>query len=183
MTSGARDLKQVSKLVSYWLRHDPDDAQLVLDESGWADVDALLIALERRGVTFNLDDLAELNVSTDKVRWEIDAEQRRIRACHGHSVSVDLGESAIPPAQLFHGTATRFLSAIKAEGLLPMGRQQVHLTDNQADAEKVGARHGKPVILIIDTTRLLADGWEFHRTAEGIWLTGAIPAEYLVFPE
>ena len=71
----------------------------------------------------------------------------RIRAAQGHSVAVELGLSPqAPPDVLFHGTATRFVDAIRSEGLKPQARQQVHLSVDEATALRVGQRHGKPAI-------------------------------------
>ncbi len=85
-----------------------------------------------------------------------------------------------PPPQLFHGTATRFLDAILQEGLRPGSRQQVHLSADSVTAHAVGQRHGKPAILIVDTGRMFTDGHSFYQADNGVWLTDAVPAAYLV---
>lgn len=168
-------------MVSYWLRHDPADAGVELDESGWAPTDGILAALGERGLPLDQAGLISLNLGTDKVRWEVDSERHRIRALHGHSVEVTQTEASLPPAVLFHGTATRFLPAIQEQGLLPMSRQKVHLAETESEAAKVGARHGAPVVLTINTPALVTAGAVFHRTAAGVWLTDPIPVEFIDF--
>jgi putative RNA 2'-phosphotransferase len=47
----------------------------------------------------------------------------------------------------------------------------------------VGARHGRPAVLRIDAARMHTDGHRFFRSANGVWLTDAVPPEYLDFPD
>ena len=154
-----------SKLLSYVLRHRPDSIGLQLDANGWADVDVLL----QRVVADN-----------DKQRFAFDAARTRIRASQGHSIQVDLAlQPAQPPDVLYHGTASRFLKSILASGLRAGNRQHVHLSGDVDTARRVGARHGFPVILHVDTARMRADGAVFYRSDNGVWLTGPVAPRYL----
>src|SRR4051812_14381643 len=108
------DPVNVSKTLSYWLRHRPDDAGLTLTSDGWTSSDALFTALQERfPVTF--DDLIAVVELNDKQRFEFSADLSHIRARQGHSVAVDLAlEPKVPPSWLFHGTVERFWPAIQA---------------------------------------------------------------------
>ena len=98
----------------------------------------------------------------------------------GHSVEVDLQlEPANPPAELYHGTAERNLEAILRDGLLQMARHHVHLSAETTTAIKVGSRHGKPVVLVIDAMKMEVDGHLFFCSANGVWLVEHVPPEYL----
>jgi putative RNA 2'-phosphotransferase len=88
-----------------------------------------------------------------------------------------------PPPVLFHGTATRFLDSIRRDGLIPGSRRHVHLSADAETATTVGARHGRPAVLRIDAARMHADGHRFFLSANGVWLTDAVPTEYLGFPD
>jgi putative RNA 2'-phosphotransferase len=46
-------------------------------------------------------------------------------------------------------------------------------------ARKVGARRGKPVILTVHAGRMHREGHEFFVSANGVWLTDAVPPGYL----
>jgi putative RNA 2'-phosphotransferase len=46
-------------------------------------------------------------------------------------------------------------------------------------ATKVGARRGKPVILTVDAGWMKRDGHKFFVSANGVWLTDAVPPSYL----
>ncbi|MYS54672.1 RNA 2'-phosphotransferase, partial [Streptomyces sp. SID6013] len=116
-----------------------------------------------------------------KRRFAVDGT--RIRASQGHSIDVDLGlPSAAPPPYLYHGTVARHLEAIRAEGLRPMNRHDVHLSPDRATAARVGARRGRPVVLSVDAAAMHRDGLVFRVSANEVWLTKAVPSRYLRFP-
>lgn len=174
--------ENISKLISYWLRHKPEDANLVVDEFGWTDINKLVSAIKEKHTSFSLLDLVNLNKGFDKVRWEINKECTFIRATHGHSFPVLLDDkNEIPPETLYHGTSLKTLPLIIERGLLPMTRQFVHLSENIEGATTVAKRHGKPFIIEIETKKLIEDGWKFYKTNENIWLTKEIPKKYLTF--
>ena len=43
----------------------------------------------------------------------------------------------------------------------------------------MGTRRGKPVVLAVDAGRMQVDGHVFRLSANGVWLTEHVPAEYL----
>ena len=47
------------------------------------------------------------------------------------------------PSWLYHGTNSRFVEIIKQEGLKPMGRNHVHLSETIEIAQEVGDRRNK----------------------------------------
>ncbi len=176
-------LVKASKFLSFVLRHRPEAIGLQLDEEGWADVDALITAAARNGETLTLPLIRDVVEQNDKKRFAFSEDGRQIRAVQGHSVDVDLRlEPQEPPAQLFHGTATRFLDSIRAQGLIKGSRQHVHLSATEETAVRVGARHGKPVVLTIDTAAMRDARFVFYCSENGVWLTDAVPAEFITFP-
>jgi putative RNA 2'-phosphotransferase len=173
-------LVDTSKLLSYVLRHRPDSVGLQLDANGWADVDVLLQRLAEHGKPVGRDLLERVVADNDKQRFAFDPTRTRIRASQGHSIHVDLDlKPAQPPDVLYHGTASRFLKSILASGLRTGNRQHVHLSGDVDTARRVGARHGFPVILRVDTARMRADGAVFYRSDNGVWLTGPVAPRYL----
>jgi putative RNA 2'-phosphotransferase len=182
MTEGndGRRTVKVSKYLSKHLRHQPGRIGLALDEGGWVEIDALLAAAAAHGFRISRDELDHVVATNDKKRFAIAGT--RIRASQGHSVDVDLGlPPATPPAFLFHGTVVRNLDAIRAEGLRPMNRHDVHLSPDRETATRVGARRGRPVVLTVDAGAMHRDGHVFRISANGVWLTEAEPPRYLRF--
>jgi putative RNA 2'-phosphotransferase len=174
------DVVRISKRLSFVLRHRPDSIGLRLDDAGWVDVDELLGALADGGLRLTRAELDAVVAGNDKQRFAFDASGTRIRASQGHSVPVALGyRPATPPDVLFHGTVERFLTAILAEGLRPGSRHAVHLSPDVVTARTVGGRRGRPVILRVDAAAMVADGTAFTRSANGVWLTDAVPPRYV----
>jgi putative RNA 2'-phosphotransferase len=173
-------LVKVSKFLARVLRHDPGAVGITLDEGGWADVDELMTACARAGLRFTHAELDHVVATNSKKRFAYSDDGRRIRASQGHSVAVDLGLTAAePPAVLYHGTASRTLPLVLREGLKPMSRQDVHLSADVETAVRVGARHGRPVVLEVDAAGLAATGHKFRVSANGVWLTDQVPPTYL----
>ncbi|MES2061062.1 MAG: RNA 2'-phosphotransferase [Bacteroidota bacterium] len=176
------DEKRISKQISYWLRHHPEDGGLVIDDFGWANIPDLIDALNARGHDLVPDDLIKISTSFDKIRWEIDAAENKIRATHGHSINVVIEDKiTTPPAVLYHGTAFKFLESITAQGLKTMSRQFVHLSSEKDVALQVGSRHGKAVVVKVNAQLLHNAGHVFYKTSDNVWLTKEIPTAYLDF--
>jgi putative RNA 2'-phosphotransferase len=176
-------LLRASKFLSLVLRHDPGRIGLVLDPEGWAEIEVLLAAAQAHGVALDRATLERVVAENDKQRFALSDDGTRIRASQGHSIAVDLAlVPVVPPERLYHGTATRFLDAIRREGLDKRSRQHVHLSPDAATATTVGQRHGKAVVLIVRAGVMHTDGHHFYRSANGVWLTAHVPPQYLLLP-
>jgi putative RNA 2'-phosphotransferase len=173
-------LIRVSKYLAKYLRHAPHELGLSLQPGGWVPVDDLLVAAEKHGFPISYDELVECVETSDKRRYSFDETGDLIRANQGHSVAVDLElEDREPPEMLYHGTVERFLPSIRSGGLNKRKRRHVHLSKDVETARKVGARRGKPVVLTVDAGRMHRDGHKFFLSANGVWLTETVPADYL----
>lgn len=176
-----QQLKAVSKFLSYILRHRPEAIGLELNAGGWAAISELIQCASKHDHFLSEEIIKEVVVSNDKKRFKLSEDGQYIRANQGHSIRVDLDLLPLtPPDVLFHGTATRFLASIMAKGLLPSGRQHVHLSASYETAIAVGRRHGKPTVLEINAQKMQGDGYLFYRSENGVWLTDHVPAQYFV---
>jgi len=169
----------LSKRMSLALRHAPERFGLVLDAGGWVTVHEILAAL-----SISRADLDAVVAGNDKQRFAIgrdDAGAERIRASQGHSITVDLDLVAQPPPpRLYHGTTATALDSINATGLHRGRRHHVHLSADAETARRVGARRaGAVLVLTVDAHAMAHDGHLFYRSANGVWLTDAVPARYL----
>jgi len=173
-------LDDLSKYISRVLRHRPQDANLQLDERGWANVEELLGGMNAAGREIDREILKEIVRTDKKQRYSFNEDETLIRANQGHSVPVDVElTEQEPPEYLYHGTAERFLASIRGQGLLPMGRLYVHLSGDVETAQVVGKRHGRPVVLKIRSGDMHRDGFPFYRSQNGVWLTKKVDAQYL----
>jgi putative RNA 2'-phosphotransferase len=178
-------LKQTSKFLSYVLRHKPESIGLGLDAHGWASVEELLAQAAVHGIKISVELLHRVVQENDKQRFILDSDRARIRANQGHSIPVDLELAPQdPPARLFHGTATRFIPSIRDRGLVRGSRQYVHLSRDISTATAVGERHGKPAILPIRADQMAKAGYTFYLSRNRrVWLTEAVPNEFIDWPE
>jgi len=180
MTMTEKQLTSTSKLMSLVLRHNPGKIGITLDKNGWASTQALIEGINRAGHTIDLEWLKYVVQNNDKQRFKFNEDYSLIRASQGHSVAVDVELVATrPPATLYHGTATRFLASINKSGLIAKKRLHVHLSSDKLTAEQVGGRHGQAVVLIINAAQMHSDGFKFYLSDNGVWLTQAVPAQYI----
>ena len=175
---------RISKFLSLVLRHQPQKIGLTLNNEGWVPVSELIVAAKAHNFPLTAEELQEVVRTNDKKRFSFSPDGQSIRASQGHSVTVELGyEPTLPPPILYHGTAQRFLSSIRQQGLIKGRRHHVHLSDNTQTAETVGGRYGKPVVLRIASERMTKDGYLFFRSANGVWLTESVPVEFIKVPD
>jgi putative RNA 2'-phosphotransferase len=176
----SNSLEKASKFLSYVLRHKPDAIGLQLDANGWANIDELIACAGRHGTALDAPLIEEAVETSDKRRFIISDDGERIRANQGHSIPVDLGLApTAPPDILYHGTAARFVDAIFASGLQPRSRHHVHLSAKSETALTVGARHGKPVLLVVRACDMVKAGHPFYVSANGVWLADEVPPQFI----
>ncbi len=169
-----------SKFLSLVLRHKPETIDICLDQNGWADVDLIIQGFNKKGLDLNFQFLKEVVDTNEKKRFAFNNDFTKIRANQGHSKQVDLNLKSIePPDTLFHGTATRFWESISEKGLIKKGRQHVHLSKDKETAKKVGIRHGKLLILYINSKLMYQKGHVFFLSDNGVWLTDYVPVEFI----
>ncbi len=172
-------LMDTSRFLSLILRHKPETIGIKLDEHGWADVSELISGISKTR-TFDMKMLEEIVRTDNKQRYSFNEDKTLIRANQGHSIPVDVElEKKTPPEFLYHGTGEKFVASIDKEGLLSKSRLYVHLSKDTDTAVKVGSRHGKPVVYRVATGKMADDGYEFFLSVNGVWLTRAVPVEYL----
>lgn len=173
-------LVRISKFLSRHLRHQPDRLGISLEPGGWIGVEDLLAACARHNMPLSRAELEEVVASNDKQRFSFDRDGTRIRANQGHSVPVDLELAPLaPPDLLYHGTGHQTAPVIRREGLRKMRRHHVHLSPDVAVAIAVGARHGRPVVFVVDAAAMHRDGFLFYRSANGVWLVDCVPPAYV----
>ena len=169
-------------MLSRALRHEPWLYGIQLDIEGWAEVDAVLVALRevrREWRDLSRSDIEHLISTSARPRHEI--EEGRIRATYGHSVPGKLSYAiAEPPTSLFHGTSSDAARRIADGGLLRMSRQYVHLSKDVATALDVGRRKAvAPVLFHVRAAAAHHAGVRFYVGNEEVWLADMVPVEFL----
>lgn len=174
-------INKTSKYLSFVLRHRPDSIGLALDEFGWASTHELIA--KTKDIELNDVILQRVVQTNDKQRFALSEDGKKIRANQGHSIDINLALTpATPPKILLHGTAERFVSSIKQQGVVRKNRHHVHLSASEDVAISVGSRYGRPVVLKIDSESMVSAGHIFYRTANHVWLTENVPPQFIGFP-
>lgn len=181
MTKDLAKIDDISRYLSYILRHEPEAIGLHLDTEGWADIDSLIACANRHGQPIDKAIVHAVVETNKKKRFAISDDCRRIRAVQGHSTSTvqRTFPEMVPPEVLYHGTATRFLESIREQGLKAGSRHHVHLSLDISTAIAVGRRYGKPVVLEIQASKMSRNGFKFFRAENDVWLTDAVPPQFI----
>lgn len=172
---------ELSKIVSYILRHAPLEYKLEFDENGWVEADQLLLVLKKniQWSNVSVNDLSNMITISEKKRHEM--LLGKIRALYGHTLSKKIvKEEKKPPQILYHGTAKKFMESIKQKGIIPKGRQYVHLSTDINTAYYVGKRHGyESVVLKVSAGRAWNEGMKFYQGSDKVWLADYITSKYI----
>ena len=171
-------MNELSKYLCLLLRHQPEKAELDMDERGWVSVEQLIHGVSKYS-SYKLDrELLEQIVAEDnKGRYRFDDKHEKIKCCQGHSVPWVEPELNYcePPEFLYHGTTTKALEAIEASGAIKkMKRHAVHM---QADISK--AWHKTPIVLKISASEMNKDGYRFGVTENEVWCSEEVPVKYI----
>ncbi len=184
----------LSKTVSYILRHHPEDFGIKLAADGSVELEELTEALKNKYSDLTEEDLIELVENDPKGRFSLIEGGSRIKANYGHSIDgIDPDYEAVkPPELLYHGSRPGVKDKIMREGLKPMNRNYVHLSQIHEEAVKVAKRRtDDPVIFKVKALEAFSDGVKFYRagTEESvqveveIYLTDEVKPEYLELKE
>ena len=173
------NISKISKQLSYLLRHSMNPQYIDLN-GGWADTDKIIEALKSTYPDMSIAILEQIVAGDEKGRYSFNDKHNKIRANQGHSIPGIIIEmdNPQPPEFLYHGTATRFLSSIIEQGIRPMTRQFVHISPDVETAVKVGRRHGKPVVLVINAKDFVADGNKLYLSSNGVWQAEYVAPKY-----
>ena len=65
------------------------------------------------------------------------------------------------------------------QGIIGKSRLYVHLSCDKETAQKVGSRHGRPIILKVSTKEMVDNGVKFYLSKNGVWLTKFVDKKYI----
>lgn len=172
---------EVSKMMSYALRHGAKTLNLEIDTYGFIDINVLINTLNKNKKINNVTrlDIERIVKEDNKQRYEIVDD--KIRAFYGHNKNQQIDKlPSEPPEILYHGTTQENLKSIFNEGLKPMQRQYVHYSIDIETATIVGKRYThEPVILIIKAKEAFNDGIKFFKEPNGVYQSESLPSKYI----
>ncbi|XP_006901597.1 PREDICTED: tRNA 2'-phosphotransferase 1 [Elephantulus edwardii] len=172
---------QLSKALSYALRHGALKLGLPMGADGFVPLNALLQLPQFH--SFSTEDVKRVVDTNGKQRFALQPGDAGtgllIRANQGHSLQVPELEllpletpQALPPV-LVHGTFWKHWPSILLKGLACQGRTHIHLASGLPGDPGVisGMRPNCEVAVFINGPLALADGIPFFRSANGVFLT------------
>ncbi|MFB8146500.1 RNA 2'-phosphotransferase [Microbacterium sp. NPDC056003] len=167
------DRRRLSRTMAYHLRHNP---AAPTSREGWVDVRELADLMFAAGHKVGPDQIRYIAGALGETRFELDGDD--VRALYGHSnrATIPYVRRDTPPA-LFHATPLRNLNSVleALDGLRPVGRQWVHLTENVSVAMQSSKRHHGPIaVLEVDSSAI-----EVFHASGPVWLTARVPASSL----
>lgn len=162
------DHRRLSKSMAYLLRHQGPSNGVPIDQGGFAAMDDLARAL-------NVDSSELLAVAEHPGEPRYEVRDGRIRALYGHSLNVviDAAIDVGAPLHLYHGSSWSVLDLIVRDGLTPMNRRVVHLTNTAEEAMAVGRRKGAPLVFSIYQSH------DAEPVADGIWVAPLVSPDRL----
>lgn len=170
--------ERFSRWMAYVLRHNPERYGLTPDRHGFVDMEEFLRIAQRRYPQASGESLRQLIETTGAGRFELSGN--RLRARYGHSIAVEpAGQPVEPPLLLYYGLEAMRVSAVLAEGLKPLDRQMLHLSDRPEDAwAMIRKKTPYPAVVRIDAASASAGGIRFY-LEQKVYLASAIPAQFL----
>ncbi|CAI4050818.1 hypothetical protein SKDZ_15G0540 [Saccharomyces kudriavzevii ZP591] len=159
-----RDI-QISKALSYLLRHAAIKENLTIESNGYTPVAELLTHNRLKTHKCTLNDIHRIVKENDKQRFHIktsETGEEWICATQGHSIKsiqpsdevlIPITELSQLPQELIHGTSLQStIKIFKSGAILPMGRNHVHLSPGMLHAKGVisGMRSSSTVYIFID---------------------------------
>ena len=172
------DAERFSRWMSYVLRHNPDRYGLQPDRHGYVDLDEFLRIAQRRYPAVTPERLRALIDGAGAERFEVLAN--RLRARYGHSIIADPpGPPVEPPARLYYGADASQVPTLLTEGLRPLERRMVHVSQTSEDAWRLAQRKSShPALIAVDATNAHRHGVAFYREGS-VYLVASIPPEFL----
>lgn len=175
------DLVKISKAISYYLRHSPQDLWIELEKNGWTDLQIFMEKLsENIGIAVDETLLNQILNEFPKKRFEI--EWGKIRAVYWHSVDeLEINYTLYKWNQnLFHATPSENVESIMKNWLLPQSRLFIHLTDELETAILTAKRYSPNITVFqLDTSKFINDGNELFIAKNWIYLTKFVSPIYL----
>ena len=189
----------LSKKLSYLLRHGAIKEGIAIDTSGFLLIDDILAHIDFK--THNLEQIKIVVDQNDKKRFElvqIDPEDEtkgyKIRAVQGHSITViedeNIFDAILDPNEypcVVHGTDLKaWTNFIRFSGLRKMGRTHIHFAKGFPGDHGVisGMRQACQIVIEIDMVLALKDGFKFFKSKNDVILCagkgddGQIPPKY-----
>ena len=188
-SSNEKRQTNISKKMSYFLRHHLDKISSSVTSDGYVKLNSLLSMKDFSDDNIEEEEIEHIVTNNDKQRFKIiitDTGEKLIRANQGHSTSKVT--EVINPTKIFtkitepfeycvHGTTRKAIDEIKKNGLNKMSRTHIHFASSP-DAIS-GFRTSSKVLVHINMEQAMLDGIKFYLSENNVILSeGPIDSKY-----
>jgi 2'-phosphotransferase len=171
---------RLSKFLSFVLRHGALKEGIPIRSDGFVAIEDLL--KHKKCSQVSLEDIQKVVASDEKSRYLMEFMDGKwmIRANQGHSMDLQVEMTVVTDPEeipvVLHGTNQKAWVHIKEQGLSVMNRQHIHFAVGKLgeDGVKSGMRKSCTVFIYIDSTKAMADGIQFFRSANNVILSHGI---------
>ncbi|KAL3236707.1 tRNA 2'-phosphotransferase [Nakaseomyces bracarensis] len=186
--SSKRDI-QISKALSYLLRHGAVKENLTMDNDGYVEVSNLLSHQRLKSHKCTLEDLHRVVDENDKKRYHIktggpDGTTEYVCAVQGHSIkTIKPSEELLErveevdqlPANLIHGTSLKnAIQIVESGSIKKLNRNHVHLSigDTERDDGVIsGMRKSSSVHIYLLNNSEMLDKIQLYKSLNAVYLT------------
>ena len=169
-----KNLKKLSKLISYVLGHKPAEFGLVPDRDGFVKIKEFLKAVcEEEGLRYIRK--SHINeILTTLSHPPIEIKDNYIRATHRDQLSKHNPAQTLPKL-LYTCVRRKAYPFVLDKGIFPTGYSRVILSSEPEMAERMGKRKDRmPVLLTVQTQKSLEKGTLFYEAGDTLYLADAI---------
>ena len=117
----------ISKSMSYLLRHGCDKEQIAYDENGYVLVSDLIGWLNSNNILTIIESIV---IDDKKNRYSLSSDKTKIRANQGHNSDIGVQYTTIDISlytPIIHRTYRKHTRSIQETGLLKMDRTHIHM--------------------------------------------------------
>jgi putative RNA 2'-phosphotransferase len=175
--------ESLARFLTYILCRRPDEFGLVLDDQGWLPIKELLrtLAEEKDWGFVRRSHLEEVVNLTHPGQFEISGGL--IRSLPVGAVAVRKEEAGWPPPLLYRAITIKSHPVVSERGLQPSTGNQLILAASPEMALRLGHRRDpKALVVTIQAQAAAKKKVVFYRYGEELFLTNAIPVEFLQMP-
>jgi putative RNA 2'-phosphotransferase len=179
-------MNNLSRKMSYILRHGILKTDIEMDPAGWVSFEDLVKYLR-----VNQKDVLECVRHDNKQRFEVNYFELiypiTIRACQGHSNDMPVTRDALEESwaifngtqPIWHTTNARAFKSIQANGLVAGQRTHVHMAPHRDS--KVGKRQSASdsIVLEIEPSKLRKVE-KIYQSSNGVVLSRSVPSECII---
>jgi len=174
--------ERLSRFLALVLRHRAPQFDLHMDDEGFVDIDDLLDVIDERQPSLDWVEVEHIEALTrTEGRKRFEVRDNLVRATYGHSFHRPISyPPAVPPESLYAGVLRTKLPDLRLRGLLPHGRQYVHLSEESQEAEEIARHLGEnATVITVFAAKAHEAGVPFYHPTTGIFLVSKVAPEFL----